>query len=41
MTLNAGVLPSEQTRPGLSSPQPVTGMCYVFFNGRWWYLPCS
>ena len=40
VTLNAGALPSADTRPGLSSTQPVAGMCWIFMYGRWWEYPC-
>ena len=40
VTLNAGPLPSAETRPSLSSPQSAGGMCWIYAMGRWWYLPC-
>jgi hypothetical protein len=40
VTLNATALPGAEARPGLASPKPVTGMCYIYLNGRWWLLPC-
>jgi hypothetical protein len=40
VTLNAGPLPSAETRPGLSSTQPVAGTCWYFMGGRWWEYPC-
>jgi hypothetical protein len=40
VALNAGPLPSAETRPGLSSPQPAGGMCWVWMANRWWYVPC-
>jgi hypothetical protein len=40
VTLNASSLPSSEARPGLGSPQPVAGMCWVYAGNRWWYVPC-
>ena len=39
-TMNAAPLPGAETRPGLSSPQPAGGYCWVYMLGRWWYVPC-
>jgi len=40
VTLNASSLTGADARPGLSAPQPVTGSCWVYMNGRWYLLPC-
>jgi hypothetical protein len=40
VALNAASLPSVETRPGLDSPRPAGGMCWIFVGGRWWYVPC-
>jgi hypothetical protein len=39
-TLNASPVPSATVRPALGGPQPVALMCWIYQNGRWWYIPC-
>ena len=40
VTLNASSLTPADARPGFGGPQPVTGSCWVYMNGRWYILPC-
>ena len=39
-SLTAAAEPVELNRAGLDSSQQVAGVCYIYFAGRWWAVPC-
>jgi len=40
LTLNASTLTTEVEAGGIQSTQSLTGTCYYYMGGRWWYYPC-
>ena len=40
LTLNANAFTASAELPALSPPQQVSGVCWFYFMGRWWQLPC-
>ena len=40
LTLSAGALTSEVEADGIQSTQSLTGTCWFYMGGRWWYYPC-
>ena len=40
LTMNANAFAASAELSGLSPPQQVSGVCWVYYMGRWWQLPC-
>ena len=39
-SLDAGAVGTAEGAAGLNPTHQVTGVCYIFFMGRWWEVPC-
>lgn len=40
VTLNASSFTNDDADPSVSAPQQSGGMCWVYYMGRWYYVPC-
>jgi len=40
LTLNANAFTDSVELPEFSAPQQTSGVCWVYYMGRWWQLPC-
>ena len=39
-SLDAGAVASAEGATSINPTPQVTGVCYIFFMGRWWEVPC-
>jgi Spy/CpxP family protein refolding chaperone len=39
-SLNASAAMTTPSHDGFNPTHQVMGTCYIYFNGRWWAIPC-
>ena len=39
-SLSANAATAANNRAGFNPTQPVTGVCWIYFGGHWWQVPC-